>query len=161
VKATHKLKVLQAEAKTVLTSATSIADAARKLGVSRQSVHTWIKDGKVPRPSGGRPRRRLADSEPTTRRLDVPVLADAGTADEWAARIRATFDLDASEDALVDLAAWALRLARDAATRPETQLAAAGRFAALVRQLNFEPAEATNDGEAESAAAGAWPRRVG
>lgn len=160
MKATHKLKVLQADATRVMTTATSVADAARKLNVSRQTIHTWLRAGKIQPPGGGRPRRRLGDSEPTTQ-PDVSVLADVGTPADWAQRIRDVFDLDASEDALVDLAERALRLARDSATRPETQLAAMGRFAALVRQLNFEQ-EASNDGEAaESAAAGPWPRRVG
>ncbi|MGE3513230.1 MAG: hypothetical protein AB7N65_30590 [Vicinamibacterales bacterium] len=92
----------------------------------------------------------------------IPPAADAdasvGHPGAWATAIRARFDLDETEDALVDLAARALRTASDPAVPAAVQLVAAGRFAQLVKQLDF-PAE--NDAtEAETRGARQWPRAI-
>jgi hypothetical protein len=143
VKQTHKFRVL-GNVESIVAAAPSVAAAARQLGVDRSTVHRWISAGRVEQPSR---RRRKVAGEPT----QPPA--------SWAATIRLAYELSPTEDTLVDLAAQALSLTRDATAKPETRLAAMGRFQMIVRQLHLEEP----DGEAQKSKEPVqhWPRRVG
>jgi transposase-like protein len=147
VKQTHKFQALGDVAAIVASSATVTA-ASRRLGVSPSSVHRWIKAGKVPRRAG---RTITAPAAPAAARQ---------TPTSWARAIRRRYVLDATEQTLVDLATRALALSRDATAKVEQQLAAMGRYQALVRQLKLED-PAHGEIETPSDAAGHFPRRVG
>jgi hypothetical protein len=77
---------------------------------------------------------------------------------DWATEVLAVYEMTGTEMQLLDLAALALEMSRDKLLKPETRLAAAGRFQALVRQLNLEVPE---DGEIQKNGADvrAFPRR--
>ena len=112
-KATHKLRAL-GDVSTALHTGTQ-THAAKVLGVNQSSVSRW--------------RARDRQSVP-------PQDAPAGlTPDEWAADVRSRYQLSASEQQLVSLAAEALRIAQDASVKPADRLAASGRFASLLRLL--------------------------
>lgn len=122
-KRTHKLKSLKNVAEIVATSR-NLSEAAAKLGVNRSSLHRWLQAGKVTKP------------EPKT---GVAAGAEPGqTPDQWATKVRELGELDATRSALVDLAVAALTISRDGEHRPETRLAAMGRYQQLVRQLNLD-----------------------
>jgi transposase-like protein len=129
-----------------LQAAGSISEAARRIGVDRSTMHRWIQQGKVPRPA----RRRSAMKTP---KAEAPA--------DWGAAVRGRYALSESEHELVNLGAVALGMANDVALKPEIRLAAAARFAALIRQLDLEP-EDEADGTVETITNHArWPRRVG
>ena len=112
---------------------------------ARSTIHRWIAAGLVP----PLPRRRKAI---------VGSVPDSVAPTDWAAAIRAKYDLQPHEDVIVGLAEGALAIARDQAQRPTVRLAAMQRFTALLRDLNLPPDEET-DGEAEEATnARTWPR---
>jgi transposase-like protein len=135
-------------------SAKSISEAARDLDVDRSTIHRWIKDGKVKPP---RARRRLAGNGGST--LNTGVESPISPAD-WAGAVRGTYDLSESEQELVNLGMVALGMAKDVALKPEIRLAAAARFAALLRQLDLETE--VDVGAAETITSHTrWPRRVG
>jgi hypothetical protein len=149
VKRTWKFRVLPAEAAAVMGSSRSFAEAGRRLGLHKSSVSRLVKAGKLP-PCG---RRRSA----------ATTAAPAGlTAQAWRARIRRTYELDVNESVLVDAAAEARAISQDATVRHETRLAAIGRFAALLRQLNFEGVNHDAIEETETPPIpGPWPRVAG
>ncbi len=78
-----------------------------------------------------RPKKRAARAKASASR------SPAG----WARWIRRRYELDASEDVLVDLAVLALRLSQGQGEDARTRLQAAGRFQSLLRQLGLEAAE--------------------
>jgi hypothetical protein len=119
------------------------------LKISRDTLHAWIRSGKVPAPAQRRTTRSTSVLQPPRT-----------TPDAWAQSIRQLYDLTPTEDALVDMAAQAMRLAQNSKARDEVRLAAVSRFQNLVRQLDLE--EPTHDGEAEKTpgAVRAWPRAV-
>jgi transposase-like protein len=119
-------------------NAKSISQAARDLDVNRSTLHRWIASEKIPHPGV---RRRVKDGVIATNNL--PLSGD------WAASVRQRYDLSASESKLVDLGTAALAIAEDKEQRPEIQLAAMARFAALLKQLNLE-AETDIDGQIET-----------
>jgi len=152
-KRTHKLKALGNVADVIRTSP-SLKAAARQLGVDRSTIHRWIEAGKVPRPAQRRP-------SPLSKATRVSYLPDAMlTPAAWAEAVRTAYELSPTETMLLSLAEGALSLARDDAAKPETRLAAMGRYQALVKQLRLE--DSINDGKTEThAATAAWPRRIG
>src|SRR5690348_8263595 len=119
-----------------MANASSIAEAARTLGVDKGSVSRWVAAGKVPAPGAVRRRK----DAPKTPAADVELTPQA-----WVAALHKRNEFGPAELQLVDLAAIALQLARDETQRPTVRLQASARFAALVAQLNLpaEPAEDT------------------
>ena len=71
------------------------------------------------------------------------------------------YELDATERQMLELACEALAMARDQTAKTAERLMAAGRFQALVRQLDLESAHGEVE-EVENAggAVAAFPRRV-
>jgi len=137
----------------VVAEAPSLAAAARQLDVDVTTLHRWFREGKLTRPTP-RPRRPL----PLAPAAEPGVLS----AVSWAAAVRGRYDLDATEEVLVELAEGALALAQDVALRPADRLAAMSRFAALARQINFEaPDNGQTQINATTTAARPFPRRVG
>jgi hypothetical protein len=146
-KQTHKLASLAGDAAAVIARSPSLAEAARRLGVNRSTVHRWIASGKMLRPEKSR-RQPAASAIPRQ---------SPGSWGEWA---RQTFDLSVCEQALVELGEQALMLAQDQAETPAVRLSAIGRFQQLTRQLAFEESIDGKEEEATTAPAGTWPRRV-
>jgi hypothetical protein len=147
---THKLRQLkQDEIVQVLAGAPTVAAAAKALGVSRDSMHRWIREGRAPRPGGGVKASVLALA--TTSRRRSPAA--------WTRAVRQRYELTVTEEALVDMAAEAMRLAQDQKVGPEVRLRAVARFQAVIRQLNFE----VPDGEVEKTPGTVrpWPRTAG
>jgi transposase-like protein len=125
-------------------AAGSIAAAARELGVDRSTVFRWIKSGAVHPPG----RRRPPITTPTP---DQPPA-------DWVTAVRERYELSETEQVMADLAAGALSIARDEAQPAVVRLQAMARFAALVKQLDFESEDAS--GEAETSTITTWPRRA-
>ena len=71
------------------------------------------------------------------------------SAAEWAAAVRATFALDATDEELVTMGEAALRIVHDPRETRPVQLNAMGRFLAIVKQLALVAPAA--DAEVESA----------
>lgn len=150
----HSWKLRQLDVAAVLAEAPSLSSAARTLGVNRSSIQRWIRAGKVP-PFSPSPRApRLAPTSQQPEREPEPV-ATAG----WAASVRAAYDLTATELELLALAERARTIALDDTQKPETQLAAAGRFQTLIRQLNLETPD-NGEVETNDTRKRVWPRRV-
>jgi len=140
-----------------VSSARTMSELAREYGVDRSTIFRWVKTGKIPRPGA---RARVKAQDTTTCNLPdykVHTRMDLPDAKDWAAAVRAKYELSATENTLVDLGVAALAIANDAEQRPEVRLAAMGRYAALVKQLNLE--SEMEDGAVETV--GRWPRRVG
>ena len=151
MKKTWRFRSLPGDAAKVMASASSLATAAKALGVDKSTVFRWVKTGKLPAP-GGR------------RRSSATTAAPAGlSAKAWRARVRRTYALDVNETVLVDMAAAALDIAQDPKARAETRLAAMRTFAALRRQLDFEGAheDETKEPEATTPVRSPWPRVAG
>ena len=150
----HSWKFQQLDVAAVLATSPTVSAAARKLGVNRSSIQRWRRAGKLPAVTpSGRPPRPAA----TPRTLDQ----HPPSAEGWAASIRAAYDLTATELELLALAERARTLALDATARPDIQLAAAGRFQTLIRQLNLEsPDNGQTEAAAPSRPRAAWPRPV-
>jgi hypothetical protein len=146
VKRTHKLGAL-GDVAGIIAAAPSISEASRQLGVDRSTIHRWIQAGKAPRPSARRRRGLSAGAGPQQ------------SPEAWARVVRRAYALSATEGGLLDLAVRALAMARDDSTKPETRLAAMGRYQQLVRQLNLE-SEDDGETETEKAQVRQWPRRV-
>jgi len=144
MKPTHKLKAM-GDVGPIIASSRSIAAAARRLGVNRATVHRWIVDGKVPRPSG------KADSAAVTARAGQSPHA-------WAKAVRRDYELSSTEQQLLDLAVAALTMARDGALRPEQRIAAMGRYQQLVRQLDLEQTDGEVEDETPPSTVRPWPR---
>ena len=139
-KQTWRLRTMGHDVPAVMASASSLDAAAKTLGVNKSTVFRWVKSGKVPAPGAKR--------EP-----GIPASPQG-----WAAAVRAAYDLDATEEALVELAEAALAMARDPALTPMARLAAMARFGQIVRQVDLE----VPDGKTQAAgtASRSWPRRV-
>jgi IS30 family transposase len=95
-------------------------EIAKQLGVNKSTVTRWMKAGKLSRAPVKRPQVAFRPGQ---------------TPAEWAKAVRESYDLDPTDDQLVTLAESALRVSLDPLVAAQVQLAAAGRFQALVRQL--------------------------
>ena len=93
-----------------------------------------LKRGSVPR--SGRPAKTTPKKPAASAKASAP-----WSPDSWAQWVRRRYELDASEDVLLELAVDALRLARDDGQDARVRLTAAGRFQSLLRQLGLEAAE--------------------
>ena len=63
MKATHKLKAMPRNVSRRVADAPSIAEASRRLGVNRTTIHRWIVAGKVPRPGNGKDEPAQPDAD--------------------------------------------------------------------------------------------------
>lgn len=147
MKKTWRFGTLQGDAADVMRSASSLGAAATRLGVDKSTVFRWVKSGKVPPPGGRRRAVSTGGNHPPGE------LSPEG----WAASVRNSYALSPTEAELVGMAAVALEMAHDTGARPETRLAAMGRFQRLTRQLDLET---ETDGEAENDHR-PTPRRIG
>lgn len=132
------------EAAEAIKSTPSLRAAARRLGVSHSTLSRAIRDGRLP----GRARlvRRTDDPESTSA---APMSTD------WLTAIQERYELSPTEHELAKLASAALAIAADPDTPPSVKLAAAGRFAQLVKDLALP----TEEGNGE-AAPGTYPRAI-
>lgn len=92
-----------------------------------------LRRGSIPR--AGRP-EKASPGRRTTTRTAAPTSPDG-----WAKWVRDRYELDASEDQLLELAVDSLKLSRDEGQDPKVRLTAMGRYQALLRQLGLEAAE--------------------
>lgn len=146
----------------------SLTELARRLGITRQTAHRWLKEGKL---SGFRRQPQLREQVISANNLRrdervtgkdgksypaSPGAADASSFAEWCA---SAFDLSHAETEIVDLAQSALGMARDSTLAPAVRLAAAREFRACLRDLNLplEELEKHGYGQAEIHA---FPRPV-
>jgi hypothetical protein len=122
----------------------SLRKAAAKLGVHVSTVSRLVKAGKVP----GRPGPKPSPSPPASG-------AEPGSFSEWAHTVYALTEAEAE---LVALAQLARDIAHDGTQPAAVRIGAAGRFQAIVKQLQLPPEETHGDVEAT---AGRWPRPAG
>ncbi len=103
-----------------------------------------LKRGSVPR--SGRPAKTTPKKPAASAKASAP-----WSPDSWAQWVRRRYELDASEDVLLELAVDALRISRDEGQDARVRLSAAGRFQSLLRQLGLESAEEedSRDGKSE------------
>jgi transposase-like protein len=156
VRRTHKLRQFAlSDIDQALRTAPTLAAAARQLGVAESTLHRWLKAGRVQKPSRARrPRVKAVTGGRPPR-----------SPEGWARSIRRRYALSETEQELVRLATRALALSYNDAVKPETRLAAAARFAALVKQLYLEQEEddlgETQEASPERDNVRPWPRRIG
>lgn len=134
----------------------NVAATARALEVSRDSLHTWLRAGKVRRPGGPRLRVVEAPTAPATApstTAEPPALPES--AEAFVTAVRRRYELTIIEDNLLELAADALRLARDPEVTPAVRLAAAGRFQSLVKDLKLPTEEPAHGSHPKFGARGA------
>lgn len=153
MKRTHKFKAIDvSQAARVIANAKTLTAAARQLGVNRSTLQRWIAAGKMAGPVAGGRRAKARH-------------AGRFGSQQWARAIRQAYELTPADKELLDMAVEARAIARDVGLTAQVRLAAMGRFAALVRQLNLQEAS-DGDGEVEttetpSASVYRWPRKVG
>ena len=123
---TRKWAYVAQEARRLADLGLSAPEIAKRLEVNRSTVHRWMAAGKLA------DTRRTAPDQPM---VDVSSTAVDGSADAWAAAVRAAYALDPTDEQLVELATAALTVAKDAGEPASVRLAAAGRFQGLVKQL--------------------------
>ena len=105
---------------------------AKKLGVDRSTVIRWRSAGKIQRRAAKEktPKRELA------RASSSAVVVPGQDPAEWAAAVRAEFQLNVTDDRLVTLAARALGLSQTSRAE-QVRLSATNRFQSLVKQLDL------------------------
>src|SRR5262245_59303139 len=109
MKRTHKFRAMRGEAAAVMAVSSSVSEAARTLGVSRDTLHAWIRKGQVPRPAAARTqtakvRRSMSADDAERGRRKGERFAD------WCRRVLV---LNAAEDEVVDLGQQALDASKD------------------------------------------------
>ena len=120
---------LAREAAEAVRSSPSLRAAARRLGVSHSTLSRAVKDGRI---AGRTPAKVRATPEPVA-------------AEDWLSEIEQRYELSPTERELAKLAAAALTIAADPDVSPAVKLAAAGRFAQLVKDLNLPVEESYGD----------------
>lgn len=135
---TRKWAFVAQEAERLAGLGLSPKDIAVRLGVNKSSVTRWMKAGKL--------------GQARSARQPVSISKRHQTPDQWAAAVRKAYDLDATDEQLVELAVDALRMSKDLAIGPQARMTAAGRFQALVKQLRLvaraeSPTASTDAGE--------------
>lgn len=151
-KKTWKTRGMKAGIAQAMKTAPSITAAAKVLGVNRSTLHRLIKAGQAP-----------PLTKPVLRPVDPARIAELGAQSpaSLAETIRADYVLSAMEEALLGCACDALGMAQDVTLKPSDRLAASGRFARLIQQLDLET---PIHGEVETPHTSGdrpWPRRVG
>lgn len=124
MKRTRKWTYVAQEAKRLAGLGMSAQEIAHRLELNRATVWRWMKQGKLPNTG------RSATGSGV-----MPEGSAISTPAEWAAAVRKTYGLDATDDQLVTLAEAALTTARDPGASVTLRLGAMGRFQALVKQL--------------------------
>ncbi len=120
--------------------ARTLTDLARRLGVTRQTVYRWRKEGKLP-PLRGQARERSGADVPVT----PPVSGgEPGAFEAWAA---SRYHLSRVEHELVKLADAALVLAHDGGQPTAARLAAMREYRGLVTALNLPRLDADDEGD--------------
>lgn len=130
MKRTRKWEFVEQEASRLAALGLSLSEIATRLGVNKSTVSRWMSSGKLNRE--GRAKR---PKRPAARFRVKPGQTPA----QWAASVRKTFALDATDEQLVTLGEMALVDSYDMAIAPSVRHAAAGRFQAIVRQLALLP----------------------
>jgi hypothetical protein len=123
-------------------AAPSLRKAAQRLGCHVSTVSRLVKAKRVPGRPG--PKRAPTPAAPP---------ADPGSFSEWCHTV---FNLNEGERELVGLAQLARDVAHDLTVPAAVRLQAAGRFAALLKQLELPTEEQHGDIEEP----GRWPRPV-
>lgn len=110
-------------------------EIAKRLEVGRNTVQRWMAAGK------------LTDTRQKAKGRSVVPRSAA----EWAAAVRATYALDATDEELVTMGEVALRKVHDPRESSQVQLNAMGRYIAIVKQLALvaRAAEATTPAPVE------------
>lgn len=125
MKRTRKWAYVAQEATRLADLGLSPLEIATRLDVRRSTVQRWMAAGKV------------TDTRRSARRArGVPAVPSSAV---WAAAVRSTYALDASDEELVTLGAAALRIAHDELEKPAVRLNAMGRFVVIVKQLALTP----------------------
>lgn len=122
MKRTRKWAYAQQEAQRLAAIGLNANQISLRLEVNRSTVTRWMKAGKLPKT--------------TTAPLTLHATADQSP-DQWAASVRAEFDMDATDQQLLTHAKDALALARDAGNSVRERLAAGAEYRATLRQLNL------------------------
>jgi transposase len=125
---TRKWAYVEQEARRLADLGLSGYALAKHLGVSEASVSRWVKAGKLTL-KGGKSAEREAN------RAEVEASGSQKSPDQWAASVRAEYQLDATDEVLVAMAEAAKLKALDEGIGVSARLQAMGRFQALVRQL--------------------------
>lgn len=130
-------------------------EIGKRLNVRRSTVTRWMAAGKLNDTRRKGSRKGPYKPYPHPGKVRSPA--------EWARTVREAYDLDATDDQLVDLAESSLSVARDENQDARVRLAAAGRFQAIVKQLALvaRAAEAAPEPVAAAAVTPSPIRRVG
>ena len=124
---TRKWAYVAQEARRLADLGLSPVEIAHRLEVNRSTVQRWMATGKL------RDTRAIVGDRVAVPATSVPV--PDGSADTWAAAVRAAYALDSTDEQLVDLATSALTVAKDLNEAASVRLVAMGRFQGLVKQL--------------------------
>lgn len=124
MKRTRKWAYVAQEARRLADLGLTAEAIGQRLELSRSTVWRWMKQGKLPNTG----RSGVVES-------GMPAGLSGSSPREWAAAVRRTYGLDATDDQLVTLAEAALTTARDPGVPAPLRLSAMGRFQALVKQL--------------------------
>lgn len=122
---TRKWSFVEQEAKRLIALKLSEREIAKRLNVNKSTITRWKKAGKLQKAS------ESIDALP----VDPPPARISPA--EWSRSVRAEYQLDSTDEALVTLAEAALSASRDMTASLREQLSAGARFAALVRQMNL------------------------
>lgn len=102
----------------------SSREIAGRLNVTTATVNRWKQAGKLPRTRG-----TVGEGVP------VGVVTPGQTPAEWAAAVRAEFDLNPTDGQLVTLGEAALAMSLNPTVTPQVRMNATGRFLAVAKQL--------------------------
>lgn len=119
MKRTRKWEFVAQEATRLAGIGLAPKEIAERLGLNKSTVTRWMQAGKLVRVA----------------RPPVPAKRPEQSPAEWAAAVRESYQLDATDDQLVSLAEQALILSNDLLVSPAVRLAASGRFMALTGRL--------------------------
>lgn len=140
-----------------------VVEAARRHGLDKSTVSRWAKSGRLDLNNCSHPPSIEAPSVVPQSNSAVCAIAHInGTEavllpppEDWAARIRAKYDLDDTESELVTLVGQALAMAHDVALPATTRLVAMQRFEALTKRLDLP-----EDTSGANQTGRRWPQRA-
>jgi hypothetical protein len=127
----------------------SDAEIAARLEVDRVTVYRWRKAGKLEVPHGIGARQVVVKPRPQQ------------TPSQWSADVRASYDLDSTDDQTVTNAEAALVISRDPLADPRLQLQAMGTFDRLTKGLKLAVRNAESAAEEPKRQTFALPSRSG
>jgi hypothetical protein len=145
------------EAAKVIAAAPSLTAAARTLGVSRDTLHRWFREGLVARPPEKPARQPRHRSDTGDRSSPVSGGSRYKTFEAWA---RAKFNFSRGELETLKSLQLAINVRDDTAATKSERLQAAAMVCRLLRELNL-PTEDEIDGDAEENPPVPFPRAVG